>query len=97
MIGQDRAADGTALLRLSGELDINTRDDLREALVAAVGTGDVVIDLDEVTFIDSEALGALIEGYNAARANGTGFRLINAHGLVDRVLSVSGVLDIFGS
>ena len=96
-IGQERAADGSAtLLHLGGELDITARDVLRETILAALDHGDVVIDLDAVTFVDSEALGALIEGYNAARVRPAGFRVVNAHGVVARVLKVSGALGLFG-
>ena len=98
MIGQERAADGSAtLLHLGGELDITARDALRETILAALDDGDVVIDLDAVTFIDSEALGALVEGYKAARARPAGFRVVNAHGMVARVLKVSGALELFGA
>lgn len=96
-IGQGRTADGAAvLLSLSGELDINSRDELHDAVLAAVSTGDVIVDLQAVSFIDSEALSALIDGYNAARERGSVFRVVKATGLVDRVLSVSGALDLFG-
>ncbi len=92
-IGQERPGDGAAtLLHISGELDINARDDLRDGILAALAAGDVVVDLNEVTFIDSEALGALIDGYNESRRLGAGLKLINAHGLVERVLTVSGAL-----
>ncbi|GAA0513613.1 hypothetical protein Ade02nite_89770 [Paractinoplanes deccanensis] len=97
-IGQDRTADGTAtVLSIGGELDINARDDLREAILGAVGRGDLVVDLGGVTFLDSEALGALIDGYNAATAAGTGFRVVGATGVVARVLAVSGAGELFAS
>ena len=96
-IGQECAADGTGtLLRITGELDITARGDLHEAIMAALDSGDVIVDLAAVTFIDSEALGALIDGYNEARSRSTGFRVVNANGVVARVLSVSGALDLFG-
>ncbi|WP_157408185.1 STAS domain-containing protein [Actinoplanes sp. N902-109] len=85
-------------VRLSGEFDINARDDLRDAMVRAVqhdGQGRVVIDLDGTDFIDSEALGALIDGLTAGRAAGVAMSIVNAHGLVHRVLDVSGVLALF--
>ncbi|WP_433300222.1 STAS domain-containing protein [Actinoplanes sp. CA-030573] len=97
-IGQERTADGSAtLLCIRGELDITARDDLRDAILAALAHGDVVIDLGAVAFIDSEALGALIDGYNAARERPAGFRVVNARGLVARVLKVSGALELFGA
>jgi anti-anti-sigma factor len=97
-IGQDWAADRAAtVLVLDGELDINARDDLHEAIVSALEAGDVVVDLGGVTFLDSEALGAMIAGYNAAIAGGTRFRVVNASGVVARVLDVSGAQELFDS
>jgi anti-sigma B factor antagonist len=87
-----------AVVRLTGEFDITARDEVHAALVEAVGvagpTG-VVIDFDQAMFLDSEAMGALIEGLNAGRAAGVPLRIVNAHGLVHRVLDVSGVLALF--
>lgn len=95
-IGVERAADGAAtILRISGELDINARDDLREALLLGLAGGDVVVDLDEVSFLDSEALGALIDGFNESRVRDSGFRVLNSHDVVERVLTVSGAKDLF--
>lgn len=97
-IGTERTADGSATtLRLSGEFDINARDDLREALLLAIADGDVVVDLEGVSFLDSEALGALIDGFNAGRGRRAGFRVVNAHDVVERVLTVSGAKDLFDS
>lgn len=97
-ITQGRTADGTAAaLHISGELDINAREDLREALLAALAVGDLTVDLDAVTFLDSEALGVLIDGFNVSRERHAGFRVINAHDVVDRVLTVSGARDLFDS
>jgi len=85
------------VLRVAGELDISARDDLSGAIGAALSRGGVVVDLAEVTFLDSEALGALIDGYNAARQRRAEFRAINAGGVVERVLTVSGAMELFGS
>jgi len=97
-IGPERAADGSVtVLRISGELDINARDDLREALLLALADGDVVVDLGDVSFLDSEALGALIDGFNTSRDRKVPFRVVNARDVVERVLTVSGAKDLFDS
>jgi anti-sigma B factor antagonist len=97
-IGQERTADGSAtLLRISGELDFASRDELHDVIVEALDAGDVIVDLADATFLDSEALGALIDGYNAAHTRSVGFRVVNPRGLVARVLQISGTLDLFGS
>jgi anti-anti-sigma factor len=86
-----------AVVRLSGDFDINARDEMRTALIEAVRSApaEVVIDFDAAVFLDSEAMGALIEGLNAGREAGVPLRIVNAHGLVHRVLDVSGVLALF--
>lgn len=86
------------VVRPGGELDINARDDLRATILDALAeSGSVVVDLGDVTFIDSEALGALIDGYNAAISAGADFRVVNARGSVARVLNVSGAQELFDS
>jgi anti-sigma B factor antagonist len=86
-----------AVVRLVGDFDINARDEMRAALLDAVrdAPAEVVIDFDGTVFLDSEAMGALIEGLNAGREAGVSLRIVNAHGLVHRVLEVSGVLALF--
>ncbi|MEU8230393.1 STAS domain-containing protein [Actinoplanes sp. NPDC048967] len=86
-----------AVVRLAGDFDINARDEMRTALLEAVRSApaEVVVDFDAAVFLDSEAMGALIEGLNAGREAGVPLRIVNAHGLVHRVLDVSGVLALF--
>jgi anti-anti-sigma factor len=87
-----------AVVRLAGDFDINARDELRTALfdaIRAAGPAEVVIDFAGAAFLDSEAMGALIEGLNAGREAGVSMRIVNARGLVHRVLDVSGVLALF--
>ena len=77
---------------------MNVRDEVRAdvlAAVAAAGPAGVVVDFAETDFIESEAMGALIEGLNAARQAGIPFTAVNAHGITLRVLEVSGVLALF--
>ena len=82
-------------LYLSGEIDLEARDALRETLLHIISTGSSVkVDLTAATFLDSEALGALINGYNAARSAGVGFALTGAQGTVRRVLELTGVLNL---
>ncbi len=91
------APDGTVVVVLSGEFDLGSCDDLREAVLGAVGRETatrVVLDLTAVTFIDSEAVRALLDGYVAAGDRGVGYRVANAGGLVKRVLDVMGLGEL---
>jgi anti-anti-sigma factor len=84
--------DGVVLVRLAGELDLYNADSLRDALfdAAAQRPERLVVDLTEVQFIDSTALGVLIEA-RAKLANRRGF-LLAAPGLeTRRALEISGL------
>ena len=66
------SADGSSLVRLTGEVDTYTVPDVRAAFesVALAPGATVVVDLRDVTFIDSSGLGAVIGLYHRARAAG---------------------------
>ena len=55
--------DGGCVVRLGGELDLYNAHVVRDALVGACANGPnrLVVDLSEVEFMDSTALGVLIE------------------------------------
>ena len=91
MAGVDRR-DGAVVVLLAGELDLYNAEEVRSALldVCAAEPEVLVIDLDQVTFIDSTALGVLIEA-RSRMADRSGFRLA-APGLeTRRALEVSGL------
>jgi anti-sigma B factor antagonist len=83
---------GAVVLSLAGELDLYNAEEVRGALLnACADEPDVlVVDLGEVRFIDSTALGVLIEARSRLADRG-GFRLA-APGLeTRRALEVSGL------
>ncbi len=80
------------VVRLGGELDLYNADDVRQALLDACNGGDerVVVDLSEVEFMDSTALGVLIEA-RTKLPNRKAFMLA-APGLeTKRALQISGL------
>jgi anti-sigma B factor antagonist len=98
-LGSDRdpivglAERGDALvLSLAGELDLYSAPALREALRRAVERSPkrLVVDLAEVTFVDSTILGALVEA-RSQLGGGDAF-VLAAPGLeVRRALEISGL------
>jgi anti-sigma B factor antagonist len=80
------------IIRLGGELDLYNADAVRQALLAACNGGPsrVVVDLGEVEFMDSTALGVLIEA-RTKMPNRKAFFLA-APGLeTKRALKISGL------
>ncbi|HZR94380.1 MAG TPA: STAS domain-containing protein [Gaiellaceae bacterium] len=89
--GIDRA-DGATVVRLAGELDLYNAAVVRDALLecCAESPDRLIVDLSDVTFIDSTALGVLIEA-RSRMANRRGF-LLAAPGLeTRRALEISGL------
>ncbi len=86
-------ANGKAcVVRLGGELDLYNAKDVREVLTNACNGGSerVVVDLSEVEFMDSTALGVLIEA-RTKLPNRNGF-ILAAPGLeTKRALQISGL------
>jgi anti-sigma B factor antagonist len=83
---------GIAIVQLAGELDLYNAPDVRTALQEATADGPerVVVDLSEVEFIDSTALGVLIEA-RSRFADRKAF-LLAAPGLeTRRALEISGL------
>lgn len=82
--------DGAAVVRLAGELDLYNAEKVRTALGGAAA-GDpvrVVIDLSAVEFIDSTALGALVDAH---RRQPGGLRIASPQDAIRRALHVSGI------
>ena len=88
---------GTAVvIRLGGELDLYNAAQVRSALADAYAQTPerIVVDLGEVEFIDSTALGVLIE--IRAKLNNRDGLLLAAPGLeTRRALEVSGLDKLF--
>jgi anti-sigma B factor antagonist len=88
---------GYARVRLSGEVDLAVavafRTQLRDLLVD--GHTEVVIDLAEVTFMDSSALGVLVSGQRQARVFRGSLRLADPSQPVRRLLSLTSLDKVF--
>ena len=90
------ARDGITLVTLGGELDIYTvagfRQDLESLDPAAES---LVIDLTDVTLLDSSGLGALVSLLNRARAGEGQLGLICPHRRLRRVFEITGLRRAF--
>jgi anti-sigma B factor antagonist len=89
--------DGTRVcVRPAGEIDLLSCDSLRERLdeLWASGCTDVVLDLREVTFMDSAGVHLLIEHHKRAAANDAAFSIIPGGRPVTRVLELTGIDEL---
>jgi anti-sigma B factor antagonist len=87
----ERDAD-TAFIRLEGELDLACEDNFRAAVVSRMASwrpSTVIIDLRELTFIDSCGLRMLLWLGASAREEGFELTLVRADGQVRKVLRIT--------
>jgi anti-sigma B factor antagonist len=88
--------DGCAIVRAGGEIDSHTVRQFHEAANEAAGLSrHVVIDLADVTFVDSTGLGALIVARKAARERGGSVSLVSPPPVVRRLLGSTRLHDVF--
>lgn len=87
--------DGSVVVRLIGEIDLYNAEEVGSALARIAGERPerVVVDLSQVEFVDSTAMGALIE---ARRQLGESGLVLAAPGAeVRRALQVAGLIEHF--
>lgn len=92
------ATRATCLVRLSGELDLATADAIPAAAATALeqGAERLVLDLEAVTFMDSQGLRALVEAQRALGHAGVGFELTGVPPVVLDLLDHTGLRQVLG-
>lgn len=94
MLAEDAEADGEFVIRLHGELDIDTVPELERALLHSRPAGQrVVLDLSELEFMDSTGLRVLLRARVAAEEGHWEIRLRNVPSNVRRLFDMTGVRD----
>ena len=81
------------VVRLGGEIDVYTAPFVREKLDEQIhaGRADLVVDLSDVTFLDSTGLGVLVGRLKIARTRGGSLRLVGTAERVLRVFAITGL------
>jgi len=82
-------------LRLAGELDVATSDELREQFEGAGEARAIVLDLAEVVFMDSSTLRELLRAQAGVRERGGVLVLAAAQPAVVRLLELTGTGELF--
>jgi anti-sigma B factor antagonist len=85
------------VVSVSGELDVATAGLLSEELDRTVerGARRVIVDLIGLTFIDSVALGVLMQGARRLRADGGVCVVVSQDPRILRVFEITGLTRIF--
>jgi anti-sigma B factor antagonist len=89
-----------SVLTLSGEFDTLTASDVRDKVAEVVGQNDaphILIDLREVTFMDSSALGVLVGALRTARSLGGEVRIIGPNDKLVPLFKITGLNRTFAT
>lgn len=86
----------TLIVRLDGELDLVSANDFRESVDNALEemlSHNLLIDLSNVTFIDSSGLGVILGRFRKLKSLGGQIVLFGLNPNVKRILQLSGILS----
>lgn len=94
----DRDVDGVIVLALDGRIVLGEETSaLREKVksLLAEGKKNIVLNLSNVTLIDSSGLGTLVATYSSAKTSGASLRLSNLGSRFNDLLQVTKLYTIF--
>jgi anti-sigma B factor antagonist len=96
-IEEDAAPPRVTVLVVHGDADLHSAPELRERLRMATegGSSGLVVDLSDVTFIDSTSLGVLLGAVKELRARGRELRLVVPQRDVRRIFELTLLDHVF--
>jgi len=88
---------GVPVLTVRGEVDVSTAPELRERLLilAERKPTTAVVDLSDVSFVDSTALGVLVSGVKRLRSGGGDLHLVVTQPHISKVFEITGLTEVF--
>jgi anti-sigma B factor antagonist len=93
-----REMNGVVVLDLEGRVVLGEETNLlREKVKSLLSEGrkSLVLNLSNVTFIDSSGLGALVSGHSSAKAGGASLRLCNLGAKFNELLQITKLYTVF--
>jgi anti-sigma B factor antagonist len=93
-----RKRDDVTIIDLKGKITIGAGDlELRNAVTQAVNDGakKLLINLSDVTTIDSSGVGELVSSYTTAKNRSVQLKLVNLPAKVQDVLTVTQLITVF--
>src|SRR5205823_14094085 len=93
-----REVDGVSVVALDGRIvlgdESNALRDKVKSLIAG-GKKNIVLNMDNVTFIDSAGLGTLVAAHHSARSQGASLKLCHLGSKFQEVLQITKLLTVF--
>jgi anti-sigma B factor antagonist len=85
------------VVEVGGEIDVYTAPKLRETIVSLVEAGqkNLVIDLEQVEFLDSTGLGVLVGGLKRVRTQEGSLSLVCTQERLLKIFRITGLTKVF--
>lgn len=92
-----REVDERAVIAVGGEIDVYTAPKLRDCITDLVGAGtyNIVVDLEQVDFLDSTGLGVLVGGLKKVRAHDGSLELVCSQERLLKIFRITGLAKVF--
>ena len=95
---KERVVEGVSVLDLSGKIvlgegDVQIKERIRDLL--SDGQRKILLNLGDVSYIDSAGLGALISSYATAKREGGQLKLVNLTKRVQDLLAITKLITVF--
>jgi anti-sigma B factor antagonist len=89
--------EGVTVVHVGGEIDVYTAPVLREHLDEHISQGrhELVVDLGDVSFMDSTGLGVLVGRLKLVRVRNGSLRLVCSSDRILKVFSITGLDKVF--
>jgi anti-sigma B factor antagonist len=94
----ERTVDGVVVVALEGRIVLGEESNaLREKVksLLAAGNKKIVLNMDNVTYIDSSGLGTLVAAHTSARSQSASLKLCNLGTKFQEILQVTKLVTVF--
>jgi anti-sigma B factor antagonist len=92
---RDLPDSGSAIVEVSGELDLYTAPEFRDKLLEAGEDRDLIVDLRGSSFIDSTGCRALLLASRRLEPDGHRLVIVNSDSEIARIFSIMGFEELF--
>ena len=92
-----REVGGRTVVAVGGEIDVYTAPKLRDTIteLVAAGTYHLIVDMQDVEFLDSTGLGVLVGGLKKVRAHDGSLELVCTADRLLKIFKITGLAKVF--
>lgn len=85
------------IIKVHGELDHHYAAKIRQLIdqrIIELGIKNLIVDVSEITFMDSSGIGVILGRYNIVDSKGGSIYLTGINNKIDKIISMSGLLSL---